>query len=201
MDGTMIDNTPFHKKAWLEFCKKHGITLTEEEYHRKISGKRNDAILELLFGRKMAKKETELFEDEKEAIYRKIYGPHLQEVHGLKKILVRLQQAGLKIGVATTSPFKNRVFILETLELQDFFAVVAGPEHVKLGKPHPEIYFLAAEKMGVEPNQCLVFEDTPTGVKSAKSAGMTVVGVLTAHTKEELYQADYFIKDFSEIEI
>lgn len=201
MDGTMIDNTPFHKKAWIEFCKRHGITLTEEEYLRKISGKRNDAILPMLLGRSINGEEYDFLDEQKESIYRELYKPYLKEIAGLREFLIKLSDHGLKLGIATTSSHKNRAFVLETLELRDYFEVVIGGEHSKHGKPHPEIYLLAAEKLGVDPKKCLAFEDTPSGVKSAKSAGMEVVGILTAHTKEELSEADYFIRDFTEIEI
>lgn len=201
MDGTMVDNTGFHKKAWIEFCKRHGIELAEEDYHMRISGKRNDAIFEILFGKKIEDAEYTKLDEEKEAIYRELYLPNLKQVPGLKKLLNNLKKAGIKTGIATTSPYKNRLMVLEALELNEFFAVIVGGEDTKHGKPHPEIYLKVAEKLGVDPVECLAFEDTPSGVKSAKSAGMVVVGVLTAHTQEELCEADYFIHDFTEIEI
>lgn len=201
MDGTMVDNTPFHKKAWIEFCKRRGIELSEKDYYTKISGNRNDAIFEVLFGRRVEGDEYTELDEEKEAIYRELYLPELEEVPGLKEFLKQVAHAGLKIGVATTSPYKNRLMILEALELKEFFAVVIGGEDTKHGKPHPEIYLKAAEKLGVEPKKCLAFEDTPSGIKSAKGAGMKVVAVLTSHTKEELNEADYFIKDFTKIEM
>lgn len=196
----MVDNTPFHKKAWIEFGKRHSINLTDDEYHKKISGKRNDAIFPVLFGKIIEGEEFREFEEKKESIYRELYSPYLKEVDGLSQFLYKLSDLGLKLGVATTSFEKNRIFILGTLNLHNLFAAVVGGEHAKHGKPHPEIYLMAAEKLGVEPTNCLAFEDTPSGIAAAKSAGMTVVGVLTAHSKEELRQADYFIRDFTEIE-
>jgi beta-phosphoglucomutase len=139
--------------------------------------------------------------EEKESIYRELYKPYFKEVKGLKPFLDSISKKGLKTGVATTSPLSNRVFVLEALQLQDFFTIIVGAEHTKQGKPHPEIYLLAAEKLGVDPKKCLAFEDTLAGIKSAKSAGMTVTGVLTTHSKEELSEADYFIKDFTKIEV
>jgi beta-phosphoglucomutase len=201
MDGTMIENTKFHDRAWQEFIKRHNINIDLPEFYLKSSGKKNDAIFEILFGRKVEGDEYKRLDEEKESIYRELYKPNFKEVAGLKTFLNRLSKMGLKTGVATTASLKNRVFVLENLELQDFFAVVVGAEHVREGKPHPEIYLLAAEKLGVNPKKCLAFEDTRSGIKSAKSAGMTVVGVLTTHTKEELNEADHFIKDFTEIKI
>lgn len=202
MDGTMIDNTLYHKRAWLEFCRRHGINLTEEGYLLKVSGKRNDAILELLFERRIAPDEQTQLEEEKESIYREIYGPNLKANGGLIDFLDKLSLKNLKIGIATTSPYKNRIFVLEALKLQNFFAVIVGSEDTLEGKPHPEIYLKTAEKLGFAPGECLAFEDTPSGVKSAKSAGIkTVIAVLTSHPKEELNEADFYIKDFTEIEV
>jgi beta-phosphoglucomutase len=201
MDGTMIDNTLYHKKAWIEFCKRHGINLTEEGYLTKVSGKRNDAILELLFERRIAPDEKTIFEEEKESIYREIYGPNIKANEGLKEVLDELSGKKITVGIATTSPYKNRIFVLEALELQNFFAAIVGAEDTLEGKPHPEIYIKTAAKLGVSPGECIAFEDTPSGVKSAKSAGIkTVIAVLTSHSKEELYEADFHIKDFKDIE-
>lgn len=201
MDGTMVDNTPFHSKAWLEFCKRHDINLTEEEYMQKVSGKNNRVILNGLLGRELDQKEFEELETEKESLYRELYKPHLKEVPGLKTFLHKIFQSGLKMGIATTSPSPNRSMVIEALDINNFFTFIAGPEHITQSKPHPEIYLLAAEKLGVDSEKCLAFEDTPSGLKSANSAGMTVIGVLTAHSKEELNEANDFIKDFREIEI
>ena len=76
--------------------------------------------------------------------------------------------------------------------------VVVG-EEVKKGKPDPEIYLITAEKLNIEPEKCLVFEDSPPGVESAKRAGMKVIGILTTHSKEELNKADLVINNFSEL--
>lgn len=200
MDGTMIDNTPFHYLAWVEFCKRHGIKLTQEDYHQKISGKRNDAILPMFMGENLSENEYLALGDEKENIYRELYKPHLKEISGLKNFLEKLSGLNIKIGIATTSILKNRTFVLETLNLKNFFSVIVGSEHITRGKPHPEVYLVAAQKLEVDPKNCLAFEDTPLGIKSAKSAGMKVVGVLTAHSRQELKEADFLINNFSEIE-
>ena len=201
MDGTMVDNMQFHNKAWVEFIKRRGITVNEEEFLVQATGRNNTAILEILFEKTVERHEQKAFEIEKESIYREIYRPLFKEVPGFKVFLSKLHQMGLKTGVATNAHLENREFTLELLELKDSFIVVVGSEDVEKGKPHPAVYLLAAEKLGTDPKKCLAFEDTAMGVKSAKTAGLTVVGVLTSHTREELSEADYFIKDFTEIEI
>ncbi len=201
MDGTIVDNMKFHNKAWLEFIKRKKINVEEKKFLEESAGRNNTAILEILFQRKIEREEHREFQNEKEAIYRELYEPEFEEVKGFKVFLSKLEKRGIKTGIATNAQLPNRVFTLELLELEDFFTVVVGAEHVEKGKPHPAIYLLAAEKLEADPGKCLAFEDTAMGVKSAKTAGLTVVGVMTSHTKEELSEADYFIKDFTEIEI
>jgi HAD superfamily hydrolase (TIGR01509 family) len=201
MDGTIVDNMHFHNKAWVEFIRRRKIEVREEEFMEQATGRSNTAILEILFGRKIGKEEHHAFQEEKEAIYREIYKPEFKEVRGFKTFLKKLDGLGIKTGIATNAHLENRIFTLELLGLEDFFTVVIGSEDVEKGKPHPAVYLLAAEKLGVEPQKCLAFEDTALGIKSAKDAGLTVVGVMTSHTEEELNGADYFIKDFTVIKL
>lgn len=200
MDGTMIRNMVYHKKAWQEFLKRHDIHLGDDEFRQKISGKKNDQIFELVFGEKIEHGKIADYTEEKEAIYRELYEPDIIEVEGLTDVISELQARNLKTAIATTAPEKNRNFALRILKLEDKFEVILGDEHVTKGKPNPEIYLSTARELGVEPGECLVFEDSPPGVESGKSAGMTVVGLLTSHEADELPAADYVVRDFNDIE-
>jgi HAD superfamily hydrolase (TIGR01509 family) len=191
MDGTMINNMAYHKKALQAFLKRHNITLTEDEFKHKISGKKNDQIFELVFGRKLDKDEEIKYTEEKEAMYRELFRPDIKEISGLTKLVETLHTQDIKTAIATTAPAQNRDFALEELGLDGKFEVILGDEHVSRGKPHPEIYEATAKKLGVAPGDCLVFEDSPPGVDSGKSAGMTVVAILSSHSAEELSDADY----------
>jgi HAD superfamily hydrolase (TIGR01509 family) len=201
MDGTMINNMAHHKRAWQAFLKQHDITLTEEEFRNKISGKKNDQIFELVFGRKLNKNEELKYTEEKEAMYRELFKPDIKEIAGLTKLIETLHAHGIKTAIATTAPAKNRDFALKELDLDGKFEVILGDEHVSKGKPHPEIYESTAKQLGVAPEDCLVFEDTPSGVASGKSAGMTVVGILSSHSANELHDADYVVSDFTVIQL
>lgn len=200
MDGTMINNTRHHIRAWQEFLKRHGIVLSDEEYRQKIAGKKNDDIVKILFGEHVSPEEAKRLGDEKESIYRELYAPDIKEVQGLKVLVEELQHRSVRLAIATTANSANRDFALDSLNLQGQFEIILGEEHVKNGKPDPEIYLSTAKKLGVEPRECLVFEDSPSGVEAAKTAGMTVVGLLTMHSPGELTRADYLIHDFSELE-
>ncbi len=199
MDGTMINNMAYHKKAWQEFLKRHGINLTAEEFHNKISGKKNDQIFELVFGHKLNKDEELQYTEEKESLYRTLFAPKIREISGLTKLIDTLHERGIKTAIATTAPAKNRYFTLKELGLEGRFEVILGDEHVSQGKPHPEIYLETAKQLRVDPSECLVFEDSPPGVSAGKSAGMTVIGILSSHSTDDLQGADYTVGDFTEI--
>lgn len=201
MDGTMIENMAYHKKAWQEFLRRHDIHLGDEEFQKRISGKKNDQIFEIVFGQKLSGDEIKRYTHEKEAIYRELYKSDIKEVGGLTRFVDQLARAGVKLAIATTAPKDNRNFALESLALEGRFEVILGDEHVTNGKPHPEIYLSTAKMLGVEPRECIVFEDSLPGVESGKAAGMTVVALLTSHGENELSQADSVINDFSEVAV
>jgi beta-phosphoglucomutase len=117
MDGTMIHNMAYHQKAWQEFLKRHGISLTEEEFKQKISGKKNDQIFELLFGEKLNKERELAYTEEKEALYRELFKPDIREINGLTQLITDLHARNIKTAIATTAPAKNREFALRELGL------------------------------------------------------------------------------------
>lgn len=201
LNGTMVNDMGYHKKAWIEFCKRHEVNLTEKEFDEKFSGRKNSEMLPLIIGKKLSEDEIKKFSEDKEQIYRDIYSKFLDEVPGLKNLIQKLKAHNLKIAIATTAYEKNRRFILDYLGLENLFDLILGEEHVMHGKPHPEIYLKTAEQLGINPSKCLVFEDSPPGVESAKRAGMRVIGILTTHTKEDLVGADSCIKDFNQLDI
>lgn len=199
MDGTMIDNMSHHKNAWIEFLKRQGIHLTPEEYKKRFSGKKNKQIFEEVFGKTLSDEEVAKFGAMKEGLYQELYASHFKEVNGLTQIINELKRRNLKVAIATTAPKMNRNWGLRLLKLTDIFDLVLGEEHVVRGKPDPEIYLKSAEKLGVKPEECLVFEDSPAGVEAAKRAGMKVVGIMTTHSAEELEKADALMHDFTEL--
>jgi HAD superfamily hydrolase (TIGR01509 family) len=199
MDGTMINNMEYHKKAWKEFAKRHGFDVTDEEFKEKFSGKKNDQIFKMILGEDISSEDIAKYTEEKEALYRELYAPDIQPIAGLHEVIGLFQKAGKKLAVATTAPKDNRDFGFKALGLENVFQVILGDEHVTKGKPHPKIYIETAKKLQVDPSRCIVFEDTPPGIQSGKDAGMKVVSILTTHSEEDNKNADYFVKDFTQL--
>jgi len=195
MDGVIADTNAFHKQAIKVFCEKHELDVSDDFLEKKVYGRINREWIPELFG-ELSDAEVEQLADEKEALFREIYAPHLQPVAGLEDFLKHLQEVGVKAIVATSAPGENADFILDGLQIRHYFEGALNSSHVTHGKPHPEMYQKAAAKLNLAPEACLVFEDSLSGVQSGKNAGCKVVGLTTTHTAEELGDADWVLDDF-----
>lgn len=197
VDGTMIDNNPYHKKAWTIFLKKHGISLDNFDY-KKLFGKHNKEILNIVFSRELSEEESKKNAFEKEAIYREIYSPHIKPQKGLANLLKKFKDMGIKIGTATSAPPENLDFILDELGIRSFFDACVDASQVKKSKPHPEIFYFTARKLNTQANECLVFEDSPSGIKGAVNAGMKVIGVNVTDPELAKKHCEIIVDDFEE---
>jgi beta-phosphoglucomutase len=202
MDGTLIDNMDFHRRAFFAFLKKHGINVTDEEYERKNQGTITE-IIPRFFGSHLSESQIVALGEEKEDLYREMYGPYLKPIKGLREFLEDAARKGIKMALATMGDRKNVRFTLEGLGIAEYFSAVVSGEEVRLGKPNPEVFLLAAAKLSVPPDECMAFEDSFSGIRSAISAGMRTVGVASTHTVDELlpFGLLQIIKDYTEIEL
>jgi beta-phosphoglucomutase family hydrolase len=201
MDGTMVDNMMVHHQAWQRKLSSLGLKMSLAEVMEKVHGV-NEEILEGLFGDRFTPAERKQIAWEKEAEYRKIFKPELQLVEGLPSLLDQLKSIDFPFGVGTAAPAENADFILDELDIRSYFKTIVHAGQVSNGKPHPEVFEKAAAGMGIAPEHCLVFEDSPTGIHTAQNAGCLAVAVLTTHRKEEFEGFDNvlgYVKNFSEV--
>ena len=196
MDGVVVDNLPYHVDAWLLFCEKKQIPLTREIFYKELNGMNSKDTFEWFYKRPMTREEVHPLEEEKEVIYRDFYRPHLAPAPGLVDFLKEIRAAGIKTALATSAGPGNIDFTIDGIGLRDQFDVIVGGAEVSKGKPDPEIYLLAAQKLGVEPANCWVIEDSLQGIKSGQSAGCKVAGITTSHTREELAHTNIQSQDF-----
>lgn len=198
MDGVIVDNMEYHKKAWGVFLKKYAPDVELEEFSKHF-GKINKDLLRIVFKMEVSEREEALFGEEKEAIYRKIYADHIVPTAGIVDFLGTLKKNEVKTAVATAAPRVNMDFVFEKTGLRDYFDVLIDASEVMKGKPDPEIYLKAAEKLDCLPKRCLVFEDSMPGIQAAQKAGMKVIALATSHPAERLQSAGRVVKDFTEI--
>jgi beta-phosphoglucomutase len=197
MDGVICHTNPYHSVAFKEFFSSRNLDPTEEEYAQHMFGKSNSYILSHFLQRPIVGEELLQLEDEKESLFRKIYEPHVEPIAGLVEFVADLKQNGTVIGVATSAPLANLDLILGKVPIREQLGSIMASEHVKKHKPDPEVYLTSAANLDVPVTQCVVFEDSSSGVSAAINAGMKVVGVLTSHSKEELPPCDLYINDYS----
>jgi HAD superfamily hydrolase (TIGR01509 family) len=198
MDGTMVDNMMVHHRAWQKKLAALGLEMTIEEVKEKIHGI-NEEILERLFGERFNKEERRQIAWEKEAAYREIFKPELELIAWLEDFLNKMKTENMPMAIGTAAPPENAHFVIEELQLQDYFKGVFHAGSVSKGKPDPEIFEKAADSMGLQAADCLIFEDSVTGAEAARRAGAKAIIVTTTHLKEEFDHFPHiqrFIRDF-----
>ena len=187
MDGTLVDSIPFHQESWLKFLSNHGIHLMPEDFHAQNHGTLQEMIHRFFPHVASREKRRELGE-EKEVTFRRIYKPYLQEIRGLTSFLEFLKSNEKGIHLSTMGDQNNIDFTLNGIGIAHFFQTITGGHEVLKGKPDPEIFQKSLEKAGAKAETSLVFEDSGGGIRSAKAAGIEVVGIATTHTKKELME-------------
>jgi len=180
MDGVIIDSNPLHREAWIAFNRRHGLDTTEEMLAA-MYGKRNDEIVRNYFGGDLADEEVVARGAAKEALYREMLHGRLEQmlVPGLRDFLEEYR--GVPMGVASNAEPENVELIVSEAGLRPFFQAIVDGHQVLHPKPNPEIYLKVAGVLGVAPANCIVFEDSQTGVDAGIAAGMRVVGFRTTH--------------------
>jgi beta-phosphoglucomutase len=200
MDGTLIDNTPYHFKSWQMLYKKYGKgDLTKETYYTQISGVPVMETIKKVFGNDHNETELKQLFNEKEEFYRKEYGPHVTPINGLETFLTGLKNTGIRMAMASSATVEDIDFILSHVPIRDDFNTIVDSTMASKPKPDPQIFLNAAAKLDMAPAKCIVFEDSLAGIKAANSAGMKVVAITTGHTADELHPVNMVINDYTEL--
>lgn len=204
MDGTLVDNSAVHVRAFDIFCARYGVT----DWKRKIDGAfgmGNDDIMRMLMPEAVIRERgLRRLAEEKEAIYREIYAPEIEPVAGLADLLGRLREAEIRCAVGSSGCRANVDFVLERCGIGPFFELRVNGDMVSRCKPDPEIYLTAAAALGLAPAECLVFEDAPAGIEAARRAGagriVAIATTLDRETLETRTDADVVIDDYRAVD-
>ena len=199
LDGTMLDNNPYHLRAWKKYLEGKGRKISDEEYNANINGRTNKDVIRYLFGSGLNDEETLSYSLEKEAVYRELYLADIKPVNGLIDLLKFLRDRKIPMAIATSGIQVNIDFMFDHVPVRKYFQAVINSSHIRKGKPDPEIFLTAAKELGVPANHCLVFEDSVVGVTAAHAAGMKVVALSTTQSGSELRNADFTVTDFASL--
>jgi len=203
MDGTMVDNMMVHHRAWQRVLEEHGLPLDLEEVRQKIHGI-NEEILERLFGDKYTPEERSKISWQKESMYREIFLKDLRLIDGCGDFIQSLHQQQVPMVVASAAPPENVDFVLDNLDIRHYFKATFHSKSVSFGKPHPEIFLKACAAINLEPADCVVFEDSPTGAKASANAGCQTVIITTTHEPAEFAGIKGiidFIDDYKQLDL
>lgn len=187
MDGTLVDNSGVHIKAFELFCARYGVTDWREKM-KGVFGMGNDDIMRCILPESLIRERgLQALADEKEAIYREIYTPDIVPIAGLVDLLERLHDAGVRCAVGSSGCRTNVDFVLDKCGIERFFDVKISGDKVSHCKPDPEIYLTAAAALGMEPAECIVFEDAEAGIEAARRADIgRIVAIATTLDRKEL---------------
>jgi HAD superfamily hydrolase (TIGR01509 family) len=195
MDGVLIDSTASHTEAWRRYLTDHGIGI--EDIGGRMLGKHNHEIVREFFaGHDLTAAEVARHGLDKERLYRDIILPVFESRLVAGAVAFVRRHAGIPMAVASNAEAANVDFVLENAGIRDRFAFVVNGHDVKRPKPFPDIFLRAAELLQSDPADCIVFEDSDTGVTAARAAGMRVVGLLT--TLDRFDNVELAIKSFED---
>lgn len=195
LDGVLVDTAKYHYLAWKRLSEELGLqfNLHDNEMLKGVSRTKSFEIILGLNNREMSAEEIDKYCAIKNSYYLDYINNLKQEelMAGVREFLECARNKGFKIALGSAS--KNSMLILEKLNILDLFDAIVDGRVVKNAKPDPEIFLKGAEELGVEPGECIVFEDSLAGITAAHNGGMKAIGV---NNNDIRPYCDYYIDNF-----
>jgi beta-phosphoglucomutase len=198
LDGVLVDTGWAHKQSWYDLAEKEGFSMTDEFFYSTF-GMQNYQIIPMLLGRDAPSDQVCRLSDWKEQRYREIIVEKLAPAEGAKSLLCDLKNEGFFLAVGSSAPRANLELVLERTDLKDYFDAYVTGQDVTKGKPAPDTFLKAAEKLSLRAKDCAIVEDAVQGIEAGKAAGMPVVAVTTTRSREDLYRADIIVDSLTEL--
>jgi mannitol-1-/sugar-/sorbitol-6-/2-deoxyglucose-6-phosphatase len=197
MDGLLIDSEPFWRKSHVDALAEHDVHITEDDV-RKMAGKRTDEVVRhWRETHGLVHVSNDTLEN---AVVRRVTR-HIHEsgegLPGVEQVINLLTKQNIPLAVASSSSPEIIDTVLEKLDLKKHLQFAHSAKHESFGKPHPAVFLTTAKKLGVDPADCVVFEDSLSGVRAAKAAGMKCIAVpeqANLHKEEFHTEADLVVK-------
>lgn len=190
MDGTLVDTAELHFQAWKTLADSKGWPFSRDDFYATF-GRRNPEIIQQLFGLSFTTQEIAELGEEKENLYRDQARKGISLLPGVRPLLEELQKAGFAQAIASSAPRKNLELILQITGTEAFFQAIVAMEDTQRGKPDPQVFQIAAQRVQVPANRCVVIEDAVAGVQAARAGGMKCIAVTFVghHSEAKLMEA------------
>ena len=198
LDGVLIDTGQFHRDAWYMMSKEEGLTFSDEHFYSTF-GMQNYQIIPTMTSSDLATEEISRMSDRKELLFRELIHGRLKLLNGAEDLIVDLKNKGFRLSIGSSTTKHNMDFIRENLPIFNRFDAFVVDKDVTNGKPAPDTFLKAAERLSLEPKCCVVVEDAVQGVQAGKAAGMPVVAVTTTRQRNDLMQADMIVDSLDEL--
>ena len=203
-DGVIIDSHNQHELSWQRLAKEYNKDLPNN-FFKETFGMRNESIIPKFFNNWVDtndNKEVKILADRKEEIYRQIITQNgITPLEGVKELLASLKSQKIRCSIGSSTPIKNIETVINIIGLSDYFDAITAAEDVSNGKPDPEVFLKASKKIGIAPENCIVFEDAHVGIQAAIAAGMKVVAVATTHGIDQLSKAHLAVESLEKIKV
>ncbi len=198
MDGVLVDSYQAHFESWLALARECGFEFAEHQFAVTFGQTSRDIIASLWDDPPPSDRIAEMAE-RKEALYREIIARDFPVMAGAPELVRSLQVAGFKLALGSSGPPANVAVAIEGLGLGECFSVIVTGDEVTRGKPDPQVFLVAAEKLGVAPGNCAVIEDAPAGIEAASRAGMASVALTGTAPADRLATADLVVRRLDEL--
>ena len=194
MDGVLVDSSEAHFQAWQGLGMEIGKPFTRELFQLTF-GMHNQQIVPLWMEQEVEQAELDRLANIKETTYRRLVTELMRPIPGVIDLVAALHAEGVTMAVGSSGPLPNIQLVLQQLGISHFFSALSTGEDVRHGKPDPEVFLVAARRLGRPPSRCVVLEDAPQGVEAARRGGMAVLGITSSRAEEDL-QADRVVASF-----
>lgn len=194
MDGVLVDSYRAHFESWRRLGRLHGLDMTEQQFAETF-GRTSRDIINHLWPDRVSEADIPEWDRRKEQFYREILKVSFPEMDGAGQLLRALDQAGLAMAVGSSGPPENVQVVRDCLTAGELLKVTITGMDVTHGKPHPEVFLKASQKLGVPPQRCAVIEDAPAGIEAARRAAMAAIALTGTASRERLAGRAHLVVD------
>ncbi len=199
MDGVLIDSYRAHLQSWQVLAREEGLTISQQQFAEQF-GRTSRECIGIWWGDRYQEDDFPALSGRKEAAFRQIVAHENPAMPGIHELLDGLSQAGFALAVGSSGPPENINLVLDRLGERTTFAAVVTGDDVERGKPDPQVFLIAAARLGISPSRCVVIEDAPAGIEAAHAGQMMAVGLAsTGRRPEELSAADLVVRSLAEL--
>jgi beta-phosphoglucomutase len=198
VDGVLVDSYQAHFASWKSLYHELGRDYTEAAFAADF-GRTSRDILRRTLGDTLSEERIRTLDERKEALYRDLLREQFPAMDGAIRLIDALVDDGFVLAVGSSAPLENIVLSLEKLGRTAAFSAIVTGADVTRGKPDPQVFQLAAERLGISPTRCAVIEDAVHGVEAARRAGMVSIGLTGTVPRERLTAADLVVDHLDEL--